>query len=236
MNKNCLSYWFPLIESIVPVPRTEIVRSGDMTPILDGEIPDGWHDLLDRLNAARVKIGGDCFLRTGQGSGKHHWSETCFLPEGKSLASHVVQLIEWSAMVDLLGLPSDVWCVREILLTSPVGVCEDYSGMPVCREFRFFAEAGVVKCFHPYWPLEALNEGGLYGDFHEGWYDEFCRLDDPEPKRLAELVSAAVSGAWSIDILESKRGWFVTDMAEAARSFHWEGCLSLKEDEAKRYG
>jgi len=39
MNKNCLSYWFPLIEPVVPTPRTEIIRSGDLTKILEDLIP-----------------------------------------------------------------------------------------------------------------------------------------------------------------------------------------------------
>ena len=81
-----------------------------------------------------------------------------------------------------------------------------------------------MRCFHPYWPLGALNEGGLAGDFPFGWYEDFCRLDDPEPKQLAEAVSHAVPGAWSVDILETKRGWYVTDMADAKQSFHWPEC------------
>ena len=226
MNVNCLSYWWPLIAPLVPTPRTEIVQSEDLSPILDGEIPVGWGEFLASMNVARGKIGGDCFLRTGQGAGKHNWSKTCFLPETANIARHVAELVEWSALVDIIGLPANVWCVREMLPTTPIGVCPDYEGMPVCREFRFFAEGGAVKCWHPYWPLDAINEGGLAGDFQFGWYEEFCRLDDPEPKRLAEIVSRAVPGAWSVDILETKCGWFVTDMAEASRSFHWPECPS----------
>lgn len=226
MDKNCLSYWFPLIETVVPTPRTEIIRSEDLTEILDGEIPDGWGELLAAINVARGKLGPDVFLRTGQGSGKHQWSETCFVTETANIAKHVAALVEWSEMVDFMGLPANVWCVREMLPTSPIGVCEHYRGMPVCREFRFFVESGETKCWHPYWPLGAINKGGLAGDFPFGWYDEFCRLDDPEPRRLAEAVSNAVPGAWSVDVLETKRGWFVTDMAEAARSFHWPECPS----------
>ena len=224
MNPNCLSYWFPLIESLVPVPRTEIVRSGDLSALFDNEIPDGWCEFLAEMNTARGKIGGDCFLRTGQGSGKHDWAKTCYLPETANIADHVAALVDWSVLVDFMGLPFDVWCVREMLPTSPIGACPRYRGMPVCREFRFFAEAGQVKCFHPYWPLGALQDGGLAGGFSEGWYEEFCRLEDKEPQRMAEIVSNAVPGAWSIDVLETKRGWFVTDMAVAERSFHWPGC------------
>lgn len=226
MDKNCLSYWWPLIAPHVPTPRTEIVRSGNLFALLDNEIPDGWCEFLAALNTARGKIGGDCFLRTGQGSGKHNWSKTCFLPETANVEDHVAALIEWSEMVDFMGLPSDVWCVREMLPTSPIGSCPQYGGMPVCREFRFFVEGGNVKCFHPYWPLEALKEGGFDTDVEEGWYEEFCLLGDSTPERLAKSVSSVVSGAWSVDILETKRGWCVTDMAEAARSFHWPACTT----------
>lgn len=227
MNVNCLSYWWPLIAPHVPTPRTEIVRSGNLFALLDGETPEGWEEFLVALNAARAKIGGDCFLRTGQGSGKHNWSKTCCLPETANIASHIAELVEWSEMVGFLGLPSNVWCLREMLPVTPIGFCPDYGGMPVCREFRFFVEDGAAVCAHPYWPIGALNEGGLAGDFPSGWYEEFCRLDDPEPKRLAEIVSRVVPGAWSVDILETKRGWFVTDMAEADRSYHWPECPRL---------
>lgn len=41
---------------------------------------------------------------------------------------------------------------------------------------------------------------------------------------LAAHAGSVVGGAWSVDILETERGWMVTDMAEAHKSFHWEGC------------
>jgi hypothetical protein len=228
MNLNCLSYWYPLIKGLVPTPRTEIVRSGDLSALFDNKLPECWETFQAEIDLARANIGGDCFLRTGQGSGKHNWSRTCFLPKNDSVISHVAALIDWSMLVDFMGLPCDVWCVREMLPTSPIGVCPRYSGMPVCREFRFFAEAGQVKCFHPYWPLGALIEGGFAADLPEGWYEQFCKLDDTEPKRLAEIVSNSVPGAWSIDILETKRGWFVTDMAVAQQSYHWPECPANK--------
>jgi len=45
-------------------------------------------------------------------------------------------------------------------------------------------------------------------------------LDVETERKLTEYANAtgrAVGGAWSIDILETKRGWHVTDMAEAAK-------------------
>jgi len=53
-------------------------------------------------------------------------------------------------------------------------------------------------------------------------------LDVDTERKLTEYANAtgrAVGGAWSIDILETKRGWHVTDMAEAANSWHeWPEC------------
>jgi hypothetical protein len=48
-------------------------------------------------------------------------------------------------------------------------------------------------------------------------------LDVETERKLTEYANAtgrAVGGAWSIDILETKRGRHVTDMAEAAKSWH----------------
>ncbi len=45
-----------------------------------------------------------------------------------------------------------------------------------------------------------------------------------EIRSLASRAGAAIGGAWSVDILETTRGWFVTDMAEAHKSYHWPTC------------
>jgi hypothetical protein len=50
------------------------------------------------------------------------------------------------------------------------------------------------------------------------------RINGSEPNTFAKAAGCAVGGAWSVDILETKRGWFVTDMAEAEKSFHWPEC------------
>jgi hypothetical protein len=42
---------------------------------------------------------------------------------------------------------------------------------------------------------------------------------------LANAAGRAVGGVWSIDLLETRRGWMVTDMAEAHKSWHeWPEC------------
>ena len=138
---------------------------------------------------------------------------------------HVFAIAEFSEIADIIGIPWDVWVVREFLPTIPLGVCERYGGMPVCREFRFFVNGSHVLCSHGYWPLDSLNEGEFAADVPEGWYDEFCKLPtDCDLNSLASKAGAALVGSWSIDILETKRGWFITDAAMAAMSWHWPDC------------
>jgi hypothetical protein len=168
-------------------------------------------------------MGFPCFLRTDHTSGKHNWSRTCFVTDPAKVAHHVFAIAEFSACASLMGIPWDTWVVREFLPIRPLGVCPAYGDMPVCREFRYFVDGGSILCAHPYWPLRALETGGADGID----YDALCRINIVQDKLMQGLAAAAgfaVGGAWSVDILETERGWMVTDMAEAHKSFHWEGC------------
>jgi hypothetical protein len=53
-------------------------------------------------------------------------------------------------------------------------------------------------------------------------------LDVETERKLTEYANSAgcaVGGAWSTDLLETRRGWMVTDMAEAHKSWHdWPDC------------
>ena len=245
MNRNCLSYWFPKLQDAgVSVPRTEIIRTNiKLECLCDGEIPEGFDDFRRSLEEAAVKIApldSPLFLRTGQGSGKHDWKNCCYLTAASKLADHVRSLVEWSHMVDFIGLPHDVWCVREYLPVEPVAVLPRYGDMPLVRELRGFIENGKVVCVHNYWPAKAIVQGG-------GTEEEAKRATvfinavgctEPAAIDLIHEVAAAFAdnGSWSVDVLQTKRGWFVTDMAEAGRSFHWEGCENESRVWAKPKG
>jgi hypothetical protein len=238
VNRNCLSFWFPKLQAAgLPVPRTEIVFTGvDLVPLCDGQTPDGWEEFVALLRTAADTIGPPpWFLRTGQGSGKHNWRNTCFVRDAAELRFHVTALVEWSHIVDFLGLPHNVWCVREMLPVDPVAVLPAYGDMPLVKEVRAFVEGGRVVCDHPYWPARAVLEGfGLRGretltpDEQKRVLDAIDQITIvPETWRpLAERVAEvfAGDGSWSVDLLATRNGWFVTDMAAAARSFHWDGC------------
>ena len=224
-GSTCLSYWFPIIEAAgLPVPKTVIVRAkSDLTMLLDGQKPEGWETLLAEIIDAAKTIGYPCFLRTGYGSGKHQWRDTCFVDQPEVLPLHVAALVEWSHVVDMMGLPTDVWVVREMLPVRPLAYLENYGGMPLVREVRGFVRDGQVLCKHPYWPKQSIVDGGGSASL----FTPSSSLTSPEEIVVLDLlhrVGRAVPGSWSVDILDTDRGWYVTDMAEAARSWHEPSC------------
>lgn len=234
-DRNCISYWLPKIaEAGLPTPRTVLIEMPEAAQVEAWGMFDNpnmqsgkaWIDFVDAAKAASDVIGYPLFLRSGHTSGKHDWSRTCHVTDREKLGDHIFSIIYFSECCGMFGeLPWRQWALREYLPIKPFGIAPEYSDMPVCREFRFFATDGRVDCWHPYWPREALERGGCV--LSEDGISEMWRLDEVSLlTEMAERASRACGGSWSIDFLETERGWFLTDMAEAARSYHWEGCAS----------
>ena len=216
--------------------------------LLDGETPPGFGRLCELIELAGNGFGFPAFLRTGLTSGKHRWNETCFLTSRHDIPQHVANLVEYSELADFIGLATDVWVVRELLPTKPLITLPAYGDMPVCREFRVFVKDGKAVCSHGYWPMRALIEGcplrprqfpcgiddddwsepaeRIVPDNLQAIYEELCCGAEFEYWiAMAEAAGAAVGGSWSVDVLQDKNGkWYVTDMAEAGKSFHMEDC------------
>lgn len=235
-DPTCLSWWFPkLVAAGLPVPKTRIERfddyetARDLEQVLDGE-PAGpaGRAFIDRLRAAVQEIGCPCFIRTGQTSGKHSWIRTCYLADAALLDHHLYSLIEFSECADFFGLLWNVWVVRELLPTSPVATLPRYSDMPLCREFRCFVDGATLLCHHPYWPRGSIIEG--FRDLPpciDEIVQQVTELTDQEREqvtRLASRAGAVLGGRWSVDILDTRDGWYVTDMAEMQKSWHWPEC------------
>lgn len=218
-----LAEWYPLLVAAgIPTPATTIVTTElDLTAMLDGVAPEGYGNFLAKLRAAADTLGYPVFLRTGFGSGKHDWRRTCFVPTGADLDQHVFALVEWSNVVDLFGLPTSTWVVREMLPT--VAAFTAFEGMPVTRERRYFVEDGQIRGYHPYWPPATIVAPSV-----SDWRKRLAALNEMAPAEIEELsklalrVSAAVPGAWSVDFLwVPDRGWLCIDMAHAEASFVW---------------
>ena len=223
-ERNCLSYWFPLIRDAgLPVPRTEVFRTScQLLELLDGNTPLGCEEFDEGLLAIADKIGYPCFLRTGHTSNKHDWRRTCYVERPKDLNQHVFNLVEFSACQDL---STDVWVVRELIPTTPA--FHAFRGMPIVREFRVFTKAGESVCIHPYWPPGSIREPSI--DQWRSRLDRMSGIDEKASIRLG-LLAVVAEGAtdfndWSVDFLQDAKGdWWLTDMAKASRSYHWPDC------------
>lgn len=240
-DRNCMSFWLPLLNvNDLPRPRTEMYDIGDdwrdLIRVLDGESVPLFDQLVGWLREGAAKLGGyPVFLRTGHGSGKHQWKDTCFVPDADAVPAHVAALVEWSECVDMLGLSYRIWAVRELLPVDPVAVLPAYGDMPLVREVRAFVADGKVRCVHPYWPAGSVRQGFRTPPEN---LDEIIGTACSLPKylagwaQLADRAAAALAfagGAWSLDLLETRDGWKITDMAEAGRSYHWDGCQHAKD-------
>lgn len=235
-----LSYWFPLIQAAgLPVPRTEIIKLSEddaraiWTVMMEREEGRQSHcaeltRLVDAIEHAAFNITSKLtdipvFLRTDFTSAKHDWERTCYLADRHHTERHVMEIMVFSEMADLMGLPCDVWVVREMLKTEPV--FHAFRGMPIVREFRVFIRDGEIEHLQPYWPPDAIRNVNPPRSWRqrltvmsEALEGEIAILHD-----LAKRANAAVPGYWSVDLLETfDRGWVLTDMAQGDVSYKWD--------------
>lgn len=224
-DRTCMSWWYPKIQGLVPTPRTEIVKAGiELWRLIDDETPDGYYGFLTRLGEMAVKVAPGhieqpVFLRTGHTSGKHNWKCCCYLDY--DLDGHVRALVNFSAMAGFFGLPYDVWAVREYLPVEPLFRCTAYGDMPVVPERRYFVDGGKLLYSIPYWPEQALQEGE---PDEPNWRDKLPivqREFTEAAAKMARTCGEACGGKWSVDVLLTRDGYYVTDMAEAEKSWGW---------------
>lgn len=244
-DRNCISYWYPKVHRVVPTPKTAIITVEPewREPFLSGlcGIADGG-DLCGRdvraleavaslVAKAAEEFGYPCFLRSGHTSGKHDWQDTCYLQREEAIRQHLYRIWEYGEVASIIGLPVNVWAVREMLKVLP-GFWAFAGRMPIGMERRYFVRDGKVEWHQPYWPPEALEDsahpivGAAPG---ENWRERLDAMNKEEAHEITELrgmtekVGAAVPGYWSVDwLLTVDRGWVMIDMALGDQSFRWE--------------
>jgi hypothetical protein len=235
-DKTRLSYWFPLIEKAgLPVPRTEIITTDlPLVNLCGGDPIKGFSRFAMQIRDACARMGLPCFLRTDFTSGKHYWENTCCITSDElpNIKGHIYELVEFSECADIMGLPSDVWAVREMLRTRPMSYA--FRGrMPIVREFRFFVQDGKVTHEQPYWPPEAIENSQPTFDWRQH-LGEASSILEAEYLHLcassAKACAAVGGGYWSVDWLETvDRGWVLTDMAEGEHSYKWGNGVKIRE-------
>lgn len=234
-DKTCLSWWFPRIESAgLPVPKTKILRFDDVDATrrdffeaFDGKPlgPKAVRFVQKMRNTIAEHFTFPVFLRTGQTSGKHEWESTCFVKDMDSVEHHMLMLIQFSEMADMMGLPWDVWVVREFLSLRHFGTMPEFLNMPLAPEWRLFVEDAKITHIQPYWPVRALVQGGVPLNRARELFMMQRKLGCPLGLYKLSLKAAAACGqnlSWSVDWCETEKGeWILTDMAEAASSFKY---------------
>lgn len=212
--------------------------------LLDGgKESDLLQQFANRIYGSGKAMGFPFFLRTGQTSYKHRWERTCRVARDSDVAMHIIDLVEFSECCDIIGLPWHVWAVREMLPTKPLAILPRYGNFPLVPEVRCFVGNGKVKCYHPYWPKRAITEGGCTDprvieksmDSVSFVNKYVSPLNDHWYAIASDVAKAfADDDDFSVDLIPTQTvcdefdeyncGWYVTDMALANRSFHWEGC------------
>lgn len=231
-EKACITYWLPKLEGL-PVPKTAIIESGitakEQINYADCIIVD---DIKSKLKQLYIDIdkraslfGYPVFLRTGQLSAKHEWIDTCFLQKKSDIPNHIDRIILASCLAGVIGLPADIWVVREFLeLESEFNA---FDGIPISKEFRFFVEDGKINHIQPYWPEYSIKNPSV-----KNWKRKLKKISSLDAKEEHDLYSLVNEVAYrfkndigfSVDLCKTKTGeWYITDMAPGKNSFKWDG-------------
>jgi hypothetical protein len=230
IDLNSMLYWWPKtkeLSTLIPMPRTEICMLPKKSRTELIRMIDGAGTGLDMgdIKITASRIGYPLFMRTDQASAKFDWKDTCYVEKESDLLSHIVKMIDWHMMADIMGLPFKALVFREYIpMDAPFTAF--YGGMPVNRERRYFAESGRVMCHHPYWPMNAIEEPSV-----RDWRSKLRLLNEETPDEVetlsnyATMLSAKLGGSWSVDFCHSKTGvWYFIDAALASDSWHAAGC------------
>lgn len=229
-DENSMMIWYPLIKKLdIPQPKTEMY-------IFPEEDLNFLYDEKFKLNMERIKIevnkiGYPLFVRTDLASGKHNWKKACYVEKEEDLKEHIIEIIEFNLLADLMGLPFKSLFFREFIpMDSRFNAF--WGEMPVNPERRYFIKDGKIQCHHPYWIEEAIEEGTDKEKLPNNW-KELCRELNTETKEEIKLLSKYTKivtkifnkGYWSVDFCRAKDGrWILIDMAKGDRSWHKESC------------
>src|SRR4029077_12960040 len=141
--KNRLGYWYPTVLKLgIPNPETIIVPLDRFVAMawMEGEKPLP-QEFKDQYQEACDRLGYPVFIRTDEASGKHDWRDSCFIESAKTdIYQHLQRVIEYNEMADIMGLDYSAICVRKYI--KPESSFTAFRGMPVGREYRFFARDG----------------------------------------------------------------------------------------------
>jgi len=231
-KESSMLIWYPKLQGLsIPQIKTKIVNTGHEV-LSDwvretSAIPESvWQQLYDAMD----EIGSyPMFMRTDQSSGKHSWSETCFLPSKNDLKGHLSMLLEEHEMQNMAGeLGYEAIVFREFLELEN-SFTAFYSDFPVSKEVRCFIKNGELVSIHNYWFEEAIKQGHPHDP---KWREKLKKLNKITNDDLAEIITQLnkvipkFNDYWSVDFAKGKNGvWYLIDCARGEVSYHPENIV-----------
>lgn len=230
VDVNSMLIWYPKIKDLkIPQPKTEMY----IFPEKDLGFLYNENFKLDMEEIKRVanKIGYPLFVRTDLASGKHNWEDTCYVEKEEDLEKHIIEVIEFNLLVDIIGLDFKALFFREFIPMDSKFTAF-YGKMPINPERRYFIKDGKIQCHHPYWIEEAIEKGTDKEILPDNWR-ELAKEMNTETQEEIELLFKYVEevakvlggGYWSVDFCRAKDGrWILIDIATGERSWHDDKC------------
>jgi len=237
LDKSSMFYWYPKIKYLdIPQPKTEMYRFNEGEfKILQREegIPKS---IFENILPLTEKIGFPLFMRTDNSSCKHGWKKTCYVPSIDKLDNHIMELLTNSAMQGWMS-----YCDKGLALRKYVPLITKftafYGEFPVNKERRYFIKDGRLQCRHPYWYPDAIENPSVVN-----WSALLDGLNRETPQEVllltkyAQKVADIFDGYWSVDFAKGKNGkWYLIDMAEGEKSFHWLECKYCTQKMREQY-
>ena len=230
-NPNSATIWFPSIKSVgLRVPETIMLpynHGSAVCWIEDGSgKKEDWENAVSGAKEAAKEIGYPVFIRTDLASAKHDGIASFRAACEEEITTCVGRTIYDNELKFGFDIGPTHIMVRQWLNLHHTFTA--YQGMPVAREWRFFADSRSVFCAHPYWPDGAVEDGIPNID---DWREKLKLLNEL-PHNYGELCSLAMRAAaacgddrWSVDFAMDRDGsWWLIDMARMENSWHWPGC------------
>ena len=238
-DKCSMFYWYPKIKDLeIAQPNTEMYafNEHELELLQEDKISK---TIFENIKPLAEKIGFPLFMRTDFSSCKHGWKKTCYVPSLSDLNEHIFELLTSSMMQGFLSYSDNGLALREFipLRTRFTAFHGDF---PVNKERRYFINNGKVQCHHPYWYPDAIK-GHTDKKGWEAIVESLNYETEYEIEVLtgyAELVGTIFDGYWSVDFAKGMEGespWYLIDMAEGDKSFHWLECEYCPEKMRKRY-
>ena len=235
MKTNSALEWLPkIIEAGIKTPKTQFIPydHNDIVCMLEGgkskTINKLWKIVFETCN----KQGFPAFIRTDLASAKHGGISSYLITRNEDIGRVIWRTVEDNELKFWIGDEHPkALMIREFLQLETAFIA--FHGLPISKEWRYFANEKEVICHHPYWPKFAIK---FFEEAPEikGWQkklNDLYKIDYYDILAPIAIQAAKVCGDnCSVDFaMDINNNWWLIDMAKAENSWHWLNCDKIGE-------